>query len=93
MNQDTCAPQGNVLKDYGDSPIVVNIDRFTKLNPNYRTALWTGSYLQVTLMSIPVGGDIGKEMHPDTDQFIRIEEGSALVVMGRVRMSRIVGSA
>jgi mannose-6-phosphate isomerase-like protein (cupin superfamily) len=82
MNQDTCAPQGNVLKDYGDAPIVVNIDRFTKLNPNYRTALWTGSYLQVTLMSIPVGGDIGKEMHPDTDQFIRIEEGSALVVMG-----------
>ena len=70
------------LRDYGGRPLVINMDRLTKLNPNYRTALWTGDNLQVTLMSIPVRGDIGLELHSDTDQFIRIESGDALVVMG-----------
>lgn len=70
------------LKDYGGKPFVVNIERAAKLNPNYRTALWTGSHLQVTLMSIDVGGDIGLEVHPDVDQFIRIEQGQGLVQMG-----------
>ncbi|MCI6883647.1 cupin domain-containing protein, partial [bacterium] len=59
-----------------------NIDRITKANPNYRTALWTGDYLQLTLMSIPVGGEIGLEVHPETDQFIRVESGLALAEMG-----------
>lgn len=68
--------------DYGPEPLVVNIDMVTKQNPYYRAALWTGKYLQVTLMSIVVGGDIGLEMHPETDQFIRIEDGYALVEMG-----------
>ena len=70
------------LRDYGNEPTVVNIDLFTKENPYYRTAFWTGDYLQLTLMSIKVGGDIGIEMHPDTDQFIRVESGYALVKMG-----------
>lgn len=71
------------IKDYGAEPLIVNIDLFAKANQNYRTALWTGNHLQVTLMSIPVGGDIGLEMHPDTDQFIRIESGYAFVMMGK----------
>lgn len=71
------------IKDYGAQPLVVNIDRFTKMNQNFRTALWTGKNLQVTLMSIPAGGDIGLEMHRDVDQFIRIESGIARVVMGK----------
>lgn len=70
------------IHDLGPQPVAVNIDRYTKLNRNYRTALWTGKYLQVTLMSIPVGGDIGLEMHPNTDQFIRIEAGRGRVMMG-----------
>lgn len=70
------------LKDYGPHPLAINIDEAAKQNTNYRTALWTGKYLQVTLMSIPVGGDIGLEIHPDTDQFLRIEEGHGLVQMG-----------
>jgi mannose-6-phosphate isomerase-like protein (cupin superfamily) len=37
---------------------------------------WSGRYLQVTLMSIPVGGDIGLEAHPETDQFLRLDAGS-----------------
>jgi mannose-6-phosphate isomerase-like protein (cupin superfamily) len=70
------------LKDYGPEPFVVNIEEVTKRNNTYRTALWTGRHLQLTLMSIRVGEDIGLEIHPDLDQFIRIEEGQGLVKMG-----------
>lgn len=71
------------LQDYGPQPYVVNIDEATKQNNNFRTALWTGEYLQVTLMSINVGDNIGLEIHPDTDQFIRIEDGQGIVKMGK----------
>ncbi|WP_339192906.1 cupin domain-containing protein [Aeribacillus sp. FSL K6-8210] len=73
------------LRDYGGQPFVVNIERAAEQNRNYRTALWTGNHLQVTLMSIEVGGDIGLEVHPNVDQFIRIEEGQGLVQMGPQR--------
>jgi mannose-6-phosphate isomerase-like protein (cupin superfamily) len=70
------------LKDYGKEPFVVNIDEATKQNSTFRTALWTGSHLQVTLMSINVGEDIGLEVHPTVDQFLRIEEGQGIAQMG-----------
>ena len=70
------------LKDYGAEPTVLDIDAYTLSNDNFRTALWTGTLLQVTLMSIPVGGEVGLEQHNDTDQFLRIEEGDARVLMG-----------
>lgn len=70
------------IKDYGPNPFVVNINKITKRNDTYRTALWTGEYLQLTLMSINPGDDIGLEIHPDHDQFIRIEEGQGIVKMG-----------
>lgn len=70
------------VKDYGPYPFVVNINKAAKQNNYYRTALWTGCHLQVTLMSIRVGGDIGLEIHPDLDQFIRIEQGQGIVMMG-----------
>lgn len=69
--------------DHGKAPFIVNINRLAKSNPYFRTALWTGEHLQVTLMSIPIGGEIGLEMHPHLDQFIRIEHGCAHVTMGR----------
>ena len=71
------------LKDYGPEPFVVNIEEATKQNNNFRTALWTGCHLQLTLMSINVGDDIGLEIHPNVDQFLRIEEGQGFVQMGR----------
>ena len=74
--------QTTTLKDYGAEPFTVNIDEATKQNNTFRTALWTGNDLQVTLMSIDVGDDIGLEVHPTGDQFIRIEEGQGLVKMG-----------
>jgi len=75
------------LKDYGAEPTVLNIDAYTMSNSNFRTALWTGTKLQVTLMTIPVGGDVGLELHPDVDQFLRIEDGTAKVVMGDTEKS------
>lgn len=70
------------LKDYGSNPLVFNIEETTKQNNNFRTVLWTGHHFQLTLMNIRVGEDIGLEMHPHVDQFIRIEEGQGLVRIG-----------
>lgn len=70
------------LKDQGPRPYTVDIEEATVQNTNYRTALWTGKDLQVTLMSIPVGGEIGLEVHHEIDQFLRIEEGRGRVQMG-----------
>jgi mannose-6-phosphate isomerase-like protein (cupin superfamily)/rubrerythrin len=68
--------------DYGPNPFVIDINEATKQNNNFRTAIWTGDHLQITLMSIGVGEDIGLEIHPDLDQFLRIEQGQGLVQMG-----------
>lgn len=70
------------LKDYGVAPLAINIEKAAKQNNTFRTALWTGKHLQVTLMSINVGEDIGLEIHPHLDQFLRIEEGQGIVLMG-----------
>ena len=88
MNKDNYNCYTPDTMDYGMEPFVVNIDCFAKQNPYYRTALWTGNHLQVTLMSIPVCGDIGLEMHPNVDQFIRIEDGCALVMGCRKESGR-----
>lgn len=70
------------VTDYGGKPFVVDINEATKQNETFRTALWTGTHLQVTLMSINVGEDIGLEIHPHLDQFLRVEEGEGIVRMG-----------
>lgn len=63
-------------------PLVLNIEEATLENKTFRTVIWTGHYLQLTVMSIPVGESIGLEQHPYVDQFIRIEQGRALTEMG-----------
>ena len=68
--------------DFGPNPFVIDLYTETMHNFNYRTALWTGAHLQLTLMSIPAGDEIGLEVHNATDQFLRIEEGCGLVKMG-----------
>ena len=57
-------------KDLGAQPSVIKIHNEVLHNDNFRTAIWTGENLQVTVMSIPVGGEIGLELHNDLDQFI-----------------------
>jgi mannose-6-phosphate isomerase-like protein (cupin superfamily) len=70
------------LKDYGPNPFVIDIDDAVKQNNTFRTVLWTGNNFQLTVMSIPVGEEIGLEVHETGDQFIRVEEGQGIVVMG-----------
>lgn len=70
------------LKDYGPYPFVIDIEDATEQNNTFRTVLWTGENLQVTVMSIDVGDDIGLEVHETGDQFIRIEDGQGLVQIG-----------
>ena len=63
-------------------PYIENTPNAAIQNTNFRTTLWTGCHVQMTLMSIPSCSDIGVEIHYDTDQIIRIEQGIALVKMG-----------
>ena len=74
-----------ITNDYGNDPFVVNIEKATEQNNNFRTTLWTGTYMQTTLMSIEPGSSIGLEIHPDTDQFLKIESGMGQVFMGKAR--------
>ncbi|MFS0866293.1 cupin domain-containing protein [Microbacterium sp. 179-B 1A2 NHS] len=68
--------------DTGARPYTVDIEKATLGNDTFRTALWTGEHLQLTVMSIPVGGDVGLEVHAGTDQFLRLEQGRGRVQMG-----------
>jgi mannose-6-phosphate isomerase-like protein (cupin superfamily) len=73
----------NFNEDMGGKPWVLNIEEATLTNENYRVANWTGNYLQLVFMSLKPGEMIDLEMHEGTDQFIRIEEGEARVLMGK----------
>ncbi|MEC1178194.1 cupin domain-containing protein [Metasolibacillus meyeri] len=82
------------LRDHGRHPYVTNLRQATMRNRAFRRTIWTGSRLQTTVMSIPVGGDIGMERHPATDQFFYIEEGQGFVRIGdrrdRAEIERVV---
>ncbi len=81
------------MQDNGPNPYIVNIERATLDNQAFRTTLWTGSQMQLTVMSVQPGDDIGQEVHDDHEQFMRIEEGSAKVEMGPSQESMRVWSA
>lgn len=59
-----------------------NIEKETKENDNFRKVVFTGEKSQLVLMSIEVGGEIGKEVHPNVDQFFRIESGKGKTYLG-----------
>ncbi len=68
--------------DMGDKPAIINIGALASQNDSFRTALWTGTNMQITLMSVPSGGEVGLEIHHDTDQYVYIVDGYAMVEMG-----------
>ena len=70
------------ITDIGPQPQAFDLEQATRENRNYRSVAWSGRHLQVTLMSIAVGRDIGLEMHPDTDQFLRLDAGRGRVQIG-----------
>ena len=61
---------------------VGDIENATRSNTSFRTALFTGSNMQLTVMRLAPDEEIGLEMHADRDQFIRVEEGKARVTLG-----------
>ena len=70
------------MADKGPNPHVVDIEKATLDNEAFRDTLWTGKNLQLTVMTIPVGGEIGAEIHDDHDQFLRLEEGELRAQIG-----------
>ncbi|MGN0155765.1 MAG: cupin domain-containing protein [Lachnospiraceae bacterium] len=77
--------RNHVQTDHGPAPFVANIKCMAVQNRNFRTAIWTGRHLQMTIMCIPPYEDIGVEVHEETDQFVRIEQGNAIVKMGNCK--------
>ncbi|MDB5245307.1 MAG: uncharacterized protein JWN90_412 [Parcubacteria group bacterium] len=71
---------------------VTDIEADTLENTNFRTVVYTAQYMQLVLMSIPVDGEIGEEVHGQ-DQFIRIEQGEGKAVLNDVEHAIVDGSA
>lgn len=69
-----------------------NIEKESLENTNFRTVLYTAKFMQLVVMSIPVGGDIGMEVH-HIDQFIRIEKGNAKSILNGVERDLVDGDA
>ncbi|HBB64985.1 MAG: hypothetical protein UR34_C0008G0008 [candidate division WS6 bacterium GW2011_GWC1_33_20] len=60
---------------------VDNIEDRTIENSNFRKVLYTGAHMQLVVMSLKPGEDIGEEVHDNVDQFFRFESGEGKVVM------------
>jgi len=58
-----------------------NIEKDTLKNKNFRKVLYTAKHMQLVLMTLKAGEDIGAEVHPDNDQFFRFEGGTGKVVI------------
>lgn len=71
--------------DFGPNPYIMNVQGLAAQNQNFRAAIWTGCNVQMTLMHIQPYEEIGWEMHDDTNQIIRVEQGTAVVLMGEYR--------
>jgi mannose-6-phosphate isomerase-like protein (cupin superfamily) len=56
-----------------------DIEDLTEANEDFRRVLYTGQHLQLVLMTLQPGEEIGEEVHPDRDQFFRIEEGEGAI--------------
>ncbi len=57
------------------------IEDLTEDGQDFRRVIYTGSHLQLVVMSLKPGEDIGKEVHDTVDQFFRVEDGKGKVVM------------
>ena len=60
---------------------VVNIEKETLDNGDFRRVLYTGNHLQLVVMTLQPGDEIGEETHEDRDQFFRIEQGEGEIVI------------
>jgi mannose-6-phosphate isomerase-like protein (cupin superfamily) len=60
---------------------IEDIEDLTEDNRDFRRVIFTGKHLQLVLMTLPPGEELGQEIHQDTDQFFRFEEGKGDVVI------------
>ena len=67
------------MKGYCD-----DLEQATEENEDFRRVVYTGKNLQLVLMSLPPGDEIGEEVHDDRDQFFRIEEGEGVITIDGV---------
>lgn len=60
---------------------VDDIEKLTEENTDFRRVLYTGKHLQLVLMALKPGEEIGDEVHQGHDQFFRVEDGKGVVVI------------
>lgn len=72
---------------------VTNIERDTVANEDYRRVVFTGAHLQLVLMTLQPGDEIGRETHDEHDQFIRVEAGRGELSLGAQRFPLTDGVA
>ncbi len=68
-----------------------NIEQLTIENTNFRKVLYTAQHIQLVLMSLKPGEDIGTEVHTENDQFFRFEAGEGKVIVGETEYSVVDG--
>lgn len=71
----------NIFEDKDPTAFVKDIESATAENTMYRNVLYTGPHIQLVVMSIPAGEEIGEETHEKGDQFIRVESGTGKFVL------------
>lgn len=77
--------QSEVSMSLSSVPVVWsdNIEKLTNANMNWRNVIYTSDKLQISLMSVPPNEELGSEVHPENDQFFRIESGQGKLVIGK----------
>jgi mannose-6-phosphate isomerase-like protein (cupin superfamily) len=77
---DYARPQEDPMKGYVD-----DIEKATKKNADFRRVLYTGAHMQLVVMTLQPGEEIGAETHDDRDQFFRIEDGKGEILIDGAR--------
>ena len=72
---------------------VIDIESATLKNSFYRNVLYTGTHLQLVLMSLQPGEEIGEEVHKTGDQYVRVEAGRAEFILNGDRKTAGDGAA
>lgn len=70
------------VRDYSNEFFSADLNKIVINNENFRTALWTGNNLQLTLMCINPKESIGTEIHQNVDQFFMVTSGNGMILMG-----------
>jgi|SRR5665647_1525631 len=72
---------GQVFGESKAKGFIGNISELSVQNKDFRQVLYTGKNVQLVLMALKPGEDIGEEVHEKVDQFFRIEAGSGMAII------------